>query len=322
MTSNPTGVILLNMGGPDRLEDVQPFLFNLFSDRDIIRLGPSFLQKPLAHLISRRRAPKSRNIYNKIGGRSPLKKITLEQAKALECILGGNTRFPVVVAMRYWQPSAKEALDVLAEMGISHLIGLPLYPHYSKATTGSSFADLERAIVASPHHFMLDKIEAWPDHPLYIQCLSDNIKQGLAKFGDETVELVFSAHSLPVSFIREGDPYIEHLEKTIDLVQQSIGRKGLLCFQSRSGPVEWLSPSTSESIENLAISGCKNILMVPISFVSDHVETLYEIDMLFREQANGLGMGFESSASFNTNPLFIQCLKELVLATHASHSRT
>ncbi len=313
MDQNCTGVILLNMGGPDSLEDVQPFLYNLFSDREIIRLGPSFLQKPLAWFISSRRAPKSKKIYAKIGGSSPLKKITCEQATALRQELGSQSNLSVTVAMRYWQPTAATALEKLAGLGISRVLALPLYPHFSRATTGSSFADLRRAMEASPHHFQLKEIQAWPDHPLYIQCLSENIIKGLEKFGTEPVQIVFSAHSLPVSFINEGDPYLEHLQKTIRLVEENIQRKGLLCFQSRSGPVEWLSPSTSETIEKLAESDCRNILMVPISFVSDHVETLYEIDMLFREQAQRLGMRFESCDSLNTNPLFIQCLKELVL---------
>ncbi len=301
------------MGGPEKLDDVEPFLYNLFSDREIIRLGPSLLQKPLAWFIAHRRAPKSRKTYAKIGGASPLKKITGWQAAALQHALSDGGDFSVVMAMRYWQPSASAALEELAKMGISRIIALPLYPHYSRATTGSSFSDLTRALIKSPHHFQLEKITAWPDHPLYIQCLSENIIRGIQKFQEEPVQVVYSAHSLPVSFITEGDPYLEHLQMTIRLVEEQTKTNGLLCFQSRSGPVEWLSPSTPDTIEKLAESDCKNILMVPISFVSDHVETLYEINMLYREKAEKLGMGFDSTDSLNTNPVFIRCLQNLVL---------
>ncbi len=312
MEKKSTGVILLNMGGPDKLKDVKPFLFNLFSDREIIRLGPPLLQKPLAWYISHKRAPKSMKTYALIGGGSPLEKITQRQAKALEKALAQTGDFTVVTAMRYWHPNAIRALDELARQGITKVIALPLYPHYSKATSGSSISDLKRAISHHPHDFDLLEIQSWPDHHLYIRCLAENIITGLKHFAGEPTQIVYSAHSLPVSFIQEGDPYVDHLQLTIRLIEKQTNKKGLLCFQSRSGPVEWLAPSTPKTIDNLAKSGCKNILMVPISFVSDHIETLYEINMLYREQAENLGMRLEPTKSLNTNPLFIQCLRELV----------
>jgi protoporphyrin/coproporphyrin ferrochelatase len=307
------GVILLNLGGPETLEDVAPFLYNLFSDREIIRLGPVWLQKPLAWLVARTRAPKSRKTYARIGGGSPLVHITLQQAQALQETLRSEGNFRVVTAMRYWQPRVTVALEKLAEEGISEIVALPLYPHYSCATTGSSFSDLKTAMAASDSRFRLQEITSWADHPSYISCLCEHIRRGLAVFSGEMVQIVYSAHSLPAAFIDQGDPYLEHLQKTIQGIEAETGREGLLCFQSRSGPVRWLSPSTPETIERLAQSGCKNILMVPISFVSDHVETLYEIDILYKQMARDLGMRLESSTSLNTDPAFIKCLKDIIL---------
>lgn len=308
-----TGVVLLNMGGPEKPEDVRPFLYNLFSDRDIIRLGPKFMQKPLAWYISRKRAPISLKTYKKIGGGSPLIRITNEQALALENVLASYGDFSVVTAMRYWQPTAAHALEKLAKIGVSRIVALPLYPHYSCATSGSSLSDLQRAATTIQTDFHITEIHGWPDNPLYIKSFAQNIQEGLANFSTGKVEVVYSAHSLPVSFIEEGDPYCDHLQITIEKIEAITGIKGRLCYQSRSGPVEWLSPSTPEMIETLAAEGCKNILMVPISFVSDHVETLYEIDMLYREMAAENGMHCLSCTSLNTQPLFIESLKDLVL---------
>ena len=313
MSSGKNGVILLNMGGPDTLDDVRPFLFNLFSDREIIRLGPAFLQKFLAYIISARRAPKSRSIYAKIGGGSPLKEISFLQAKALQEALDEAGDYTVTVAMRYWPPLAKVAIEQLLESGVNQLTALTLYPHYSKATTGSSFTELQRGLRRLAPDIPLTAVLSWPAQSSYIRALAENITNGLHSFDSEDVEIVYSAHSLPVSFIRDGDPYVDHIKQTIAAVERLTGQTGRLCYQSRSGPVEWLSPSTPEMIETLAKKGCRNILMVPISFVSDHVETLYEINILYRDQAATLGMRLQPCASLNTAPLFIQGLKELVL---------
>ncbi len=301
------------MGGPDTLEDVRPFLYNLFSDREIIRLGPAFLQRFLAWIISRRRTPKSRAIYAKIGGGSPLKDITLRQAKALQEALRQDGEYIVTIAMRYWPPFADDAIRELLTAGIDRLIALPLYPHYSRATSGSSLSHLGQNLQRLAPDLPFTSISSWPSQDHYIKALVENIAMGLRSFGTQSVEIVYSAHSLPVSFIRTGDPYVEHLEQTVAAIERSLHKRGRICYQSRSGPVEWLSPSTPEMLESLAEEGCKNILMVPISFVSDHVETLYEIEILYREQAAQLGMNLQACASLNTNPLFIQSLRSLVL---------
>jgi ferrochelatase len=307
------GVVLLNLGGPERLEDVESFLFNLFSDRMIIRLGPAFMQKTIARLIAKRRAPKSAQAYAKIGGGSPLGRITAEQARELERELGAGGCFTVRVAMRYWHPRAEETLTALHEDGVKRIIALPLYPHYSIATTGSSVSDLVEAGHKFTPPFEIASIDSWPSQPRYINALATTIKKGAEPFGSEKVQVIYSAHSLPVKFIREGDPYVEHLKQTIGAVESITGMPGRLCYQSRSGPVEWLSPSPPEMLEQLSREGCRNVLMVPISFVSDHVETLYEVDMLYRGMAQELGIRLERTQSLNCMPEFIAALKELVL---------
>ena len=308
-----TGVLLLNLGGPGKPEDVEPFLYNLFSDRSIIRLGPFFMQKFIARKIARRRAPTSRANYEKIGGASPILKITRNQAKALEEVLQQDGNFIVRPCMRYWEPSAGEVLAEMQAAGVDRLVALPLYPHYSIATTGSSVADLRDVLQKTGSTMRLDEIRSWPTQPEYIRCLVKRIKAGIAQFKGEEVELVYSAHSLPKKFIDEGDTYVDEIQQSIAAVEKQTGIKGRLCYQSRSGPVEWLEPSTPDMLKTLTAKGCRNILMVPISFVSDHVETLYEIDILYREMASDLGVRLESTPGLNDDPLFIAGLRNLVL---------
>ena len=316
MTQEPIGVILLNMGGPDTLADVEPFLFELFSDRRIIRLSPfPFLQKFIARRIARKRAPKSCATYRLIGGGSPQKRLTAEQGTALAEALASAGVFPVKMAMRYWSPRADETLRELASVGVRRLVALSLYPHYSKATGGSSLHDLRRAVAESAHPFELAEIASWASEPRYVDCLADDITAGLAVLPDnETTVVVYSAHSLPVKFIEEGDPYLDQIRETIAAVEEKTGVKGRLCFQSRSGPVRWLSPSTPEMLATLAVEGARDLLVVPISFVSDHVETLYEIDILYREQAEALGMRLLRTPGLNARPPFVAVLQGLVLA--------
>ncbi|MFZ5775374.1 MAG: ferrochelatase [Thermodesulfobacteriota bacterium] len=312
--ADPIGVVLLNLGGPDTLADVEPFLVNLFSDRRIIRLSPfPFLQGFIARRIARKRAPKSQEAYRLIGGGSPLRRITGEQGRALEVVLGEAGRFVSAMAMRYWRPRADETLAALAAQGIHRVVALTLYPHYSVATTGSSLEDLCQA-AARIGGMEIAEVRQWPDQPDYVAALAGTISEGLAGFGGEPVQVVYSAHSLPKKFIDEGDPYLDHIRCTIGAVEGLTGTVGRLCFQSRSGPVEWLAPSTPEMLGQLAQEGVRNVLMVPISFVSDHVETLYEIDIQYQELATSLGMRLSRTAALNTRPEFIQGLAKLVLA--------
>jgi ferrochelatase len=308
-----TAVLLLQMGGPDSLDAVEPFLFNLFSDRDIIRLGPAFLQPFLARRISRKRAPKVELQYEKIGGKSPIRELTEEQALALEEKLGRDYR--CFAAMRYWRPSTIEALAAVKREGISRVVALPLYPHYSRATAGSSINEVKRVLRESGAKFRLSYVDSFFDNPLYIRALAERIKEGLGLFPDhQSAVILFSAHSLPRSFIDAGDPYLSQVEETVRLVMEHFrGIEFRLAFQSRSGPVKWLEPETSGVIRELASKGCGNLLVVPVSFVSDHIETLYEIDIEYGELARSLGIeNFHRAPALDTSSAFIDCLAELV----------
>lgn len=309
----PTGVVLLNMGGPERLADVEPFLYNLFSDRKIIRLGPRLLQRPLAWWIARKRAPKSCRSYAAIGGGSPLTRITRGQGERLGALLAAHGSFFVVIAMRYWHPLTEEAVSELVQNNISRLVVLPLYPHYSIATTGSSLSRLHEVINSKGHAFDIAEIKAWPTESHYIASLGRAIEEGCKNFSGRTPTVLYSAHSLPAKFVEEGDPYVEHINATIRAVEERTKIFGRLAFQSRSGPVRWLTPSTPDMLQLLAQEGVKDILMVPLSFVSDHVETLYEIDILYREMAEKLGMQLARTESLNLKEDFIAGLSALVL---------
>ena len=306
-------VLLLQMGGPDSLDAVEPFLYNLFSDRDIIKIGPAFLQPSIARMIVKRRAPKSAANYRAIGGKSPLRELTEHQASELEKALGDGYR--CFVAMRYWKPFTHEALIAIRQAGISRIVALSLYPHYSRATTGSSLNELEKCLAVSKPRPAITLVRQFFDHPLYIEALAEKIEQGLSGFPDRSrVQLFFSAHSLPQSFIAEGDPYLDHIQATVRLLMERFGGVAHhLAFQSRAGPVKWLEPSTQDKLKELAGQGHTQILMVPLSFVSDHIETLHEIDIEYREEAHKLGItDFRRMESLNSSPAFIACLAELV----------
>jgi ferrochelatase len=311
--SSKTAVLLLQMGGPDSLDAVEPFLLNLFTDRDIIRIGPSLLQPLIARFIVRRRAPRVMENYRQIGGKSPLRELTEAQARSLEEQLGSGYR--CFVAMRYWHPTTIEALAAIKREGISRIVALSLYPHYSRATTGSSINELKRVLEAAGVKFEVSYIDRFFDHPRYIDALVEKIEEGLAGFPDRSqVKLLFSAHSLPQSFIDDGDPYLAHIEETVRLVMARLSDvQHNLAFQSRAGPVKWLEPSTDDMIKQLAAEGCRELLMVPLSFVSDHIETLHEIDIEYATEARHLGIeDFRRIASLNSSPAFIDCLADLV----------
>ena len=319
-------MLLLNLGGPDSLRAVKPFLFNLFSDREIIRLGPSFLQKPIAWLISSLRSSKTEGFYGLIGGKSPICDITFAQAKSLEEALNGSevgnqgSDAKVYVAMRYWHPLIEDVIPEISEDGVSRLLVLSLYPQYSVATTGSTLRKLGEVI--SKYPIEIFSIQSWYDNQLYIDALLDEINKGIRAFtssrgtahsSSSEVHVLFSAHSLPVKFIEEGDPYADQIKGTINEIIKKIDISWSLSYQSKSGPVQWLGPSTDNMIEDLAEKGIKNLLVVPVSFVSDHIETLYEVDILYKKMAEALGMRLERVESLNTSPLFISALRDIVL---------
>jgi ferrochelatase len=296
---------------------VEPFLYNLFSDRKIIRLGPSFLQRPLARLISGLRAGKTERMYRLIGGKSPILDITRAQARALEETLNSSLlasrsslSFRVYVGMRYWHPYIEETVKQMYAEGMRAILAISLYPHYSLATTGSSLAMFQEVISGYPVESSV--IASWYDHPLYIAALTESVRKGMEAFGGNDAEVLFSAHSLPVSIVESGDPYVTHIRRTIEEVVRRMDIRWHLSYQSKSGPVKWLEPSTDEKIRELAGRGVKNLLVVPISFVSDHIETLFEIDIVYNGLAERLGIRLVRAESLNTNPLFIKALEDMV----------
>jgi ferrochelatase len=315
------GVLLLNLGGPDQLEDVRPFLFNLFSDPEIIRLPFPWLQKPLAWLISTTRARRSQENYRQIGGGSPLRRITEEQAQALQQALhhrGQETQ--VYIGMRYWYPFTEEAIARIKRDGIDQLVILPLYPQFSISTSGSSFRLLEQLWNEDP---TLQKIEhtivpSWYDSPGYLRAMAQLIEQELDQFANpDAVHIFFSAHGVPLSYVEEGgDPYQHEIETCTTLIMQTLNRPNpyTLAYQSRVGPVEWLRPYTEDAIADLAAQSVEQLLVVPISFVSEHIETLQEIDIEYREVAEEVGIHhFHRVPALNTHPIFIEDLANLVI---------
>jgi protoporphyrin/coproporphyrin ferrochelatase len=312
------GVLLFNLGGPDTLDDVRPFLFNLFADPDIIRLPWRALQKPLAWMISTQRYKKSRTYYEKIGGGSPLRRITDEQARALEAALarrGVNAR--AYVAMRYWKPYTEEALEQALRDDLAHLVVLPLYPQFSISTTGSSLNRMNALVGANGYRLPPTSVVcSYEDDEGYISALAASVAEKLAEFPDPgRAHILFSAHSIPVSYVKQGDPYLEQTQRTVELVMQRLGkdRPYTLSFQSKVGPVEWLSPATDATVRRLAGEGVEQLLMVPVSFVSEHSETLYEMDILYGELAKEVGLKhYLRVPTMNCRADFIDALASLV----------
>ncbi|NJP11726.1 MAG: ferrochelatase [Leptolyngbyaceae cyanobacterium RU_5_1] len=313
------GVLLLNLGGPDRLEDVRPFLFNLFSDPEIIRLPFPWLQSPLAWMISTSRAKRSQENYKQIGGGSPLRRITEEQAQALQTQLRQQGYDATVyIGMRYWHPFTEEAIARIKRDGINRLVILPLYPQFSISTSGSSFRLLEQiwqndAALNSIEHTV---VPSWYDRPGYLQAMAQLIAQQLDQFPNpDSVHVFFSAHGVPVSYVEEsGDPYQREIEECTQLIMQTLNRPNAhtLAYQSRVGPVEWLKPYTDDALKELAEQGVNDLIVVPISFVSEHIETLQEIDIEYRELAEEAGIqNFRRVPALNTHPVFINDLANL-----------
>lgn len=314
------GVLLLNLGGPDKIEDVRPFLYNLFSDPEIIRLPIKAFQKPLAWLISSLRAKTSQENYLEIGGGSPLRQITEAQAEALEIKLqemGQDAK--IYIGMRYWHPFTEEAIAEIKNDGIKEVVVLPLYPQFSISTSGSSFRVLEE--MWSTDQALQDVkytlIPSWYDNQGYLQTMADLIAQELDKFPDpEHAHVFFSAHGVPVSYVEEaGDPYQKEIQECTRLIMEKLGRSNqyTLAYQSKVGPVEWLKPYTDDALRELGEQGIKDLAVVPISFVSEHIETLQEIDIEYREVAEEAGISnFHRVPALNVHPGFIDSLANLV----------
>ncbi len=325
-TNKKIAVVLFQLGGPDSLESVEPFLYNLFCDPDIIDFPGAFLaRKFLARKISRERAPIAAHHYKEIGGKSPILELTNAQALALQTELDKHIQAKVFVAMRYWHPFTKEVIAELKNEKFDKIILLPLYPQYSKTTTGSSINEWNRQSKRLGYNGIpTETILHHYNHPWYIEAIVENINSVLTHISNlspaegrqESQILVFSAHGVPVSVIKSGDPYQEHIEETVRLVVEK-GNWNLphvLCYQSKVGPAKWLKPSLDDTIHDLAKQEKKNLLIIPIAFVTEHIETLHEINIETRAEAEELGIEqFEMMPALNSSSKFIRCLTELVL---------
>lgn len=344
-------VVLFQLGGPDTQEAVEPFLYNLFCDPDIINFPGAFLaRKSLARLISHTRSKTVRHHYAEIGGASPIRRLTQDQATALESALRPHIEARVMVAMRYWHPDTQDAIRVLESEPFDELVLLPLYPHYSLATTRSSLKEWNRlapykselgtvaagqrspARSSAPHprtdagrQGAVDARDDTPvhlvdhffDHPDYIAAVVERINQVLVQLPNrDRVHLVFSAHGLPLSLVEQGDPYPDQVEATVQLVRQlgAWPNPHVLCFQSRVGPQKWLEPSLLDTLDTLARNRARSLLIVPISFLTEHIETLYEINIEARAHAKAAGItDFHMAPALNDSPLLIRALADLVL---------
>jgi protoporphyrin/coproporphyrin ferrochelatase len=315
-TSRRVGIVLFQLGGPDTLEAIEPFLYNLFCDPDIIDFPPfaRIGRKALAKLISTTRSRKVQHHYATIGGGSPIRANTERQARALERelrTLGIDAH--CFVAMRYWHPFTSEAIQQLRAANCDEVVLLPLYPQYSSTTTGSSLNEWNRLFHDGlPIHC----VDTFYEEPAYLDSVAEKVNEALSRFPDPRLpEIVFSAHSVPLAVIEKGDPYQRQIEETVRLVMQRGGWSNAhrLCYQSKVGASRWLQPSLHKTLRILSSEGVREICVVPIAFVSDHVETLGEIDHEARHEAYGLGFTqFEMTAGLNDSPKFIRALAQIV----------
>jgi ferrochelatase len=314
-TGRRVGIVLFQLGGPDTLEAIEPFLYNLFCDPDIIdfpfaRIG----RKALAKLISTTRARKVQHHYSTIGGGSPIRRHTERQARALEAELrnrGLDAR--CFVAMRYWHPFTREAIEQLRAAECEEVVLLPLYPQYSSTTTGSSLNEWNRLF---RDDLPLHSIETFYRDTMYLDAVVEKINEALARFPNpQRPEIIFSAHSVPLSVIDKGDPYQRQIEETVRLLMDRGGwlNTHRLCYQSKVGASKWLQPSLHHSLKQLSAAQVREVCIVPVAFVSDHVETLAEINHEARHEAQHLGFTqFEMSAGLNDSPKFIHALGQIV----------
>lgn len=298
------------MGGPGDLDEVEPFIKAIFADRELIEVpGPAWTSNVVGTIVSKVRGPKVRTAYQKIGGGSPILDITLAQSRAVAHELRERGHDVVhAVAMRYSQPDTTTAIDHLIQEGAERLVMLPLYPHYSFATTGSSESELLRVIRNRSIDIPLQVIRSWHDHPSYLDLQADLVARVIGDLPEDEREgaaVVFSAHGLPQKLVDRGDPYPAEIAASMDGIVKRLPWKvdARLGYQSRTGPVKWIGPDTTEVLEEFASEGRRSVCLVPLSFVSDHIETLFEADMLLAEAAATAGIReYRRSEVFNASP--------------------
>jgi ferrochelatase len=324
-----TGIVMMNLGGPATLDQVEPFLLELFADREIIKLP---FQRWLGPFIAHRRAPKVRELYAAIGGGSPILRHTTAQgtgiAEQLDRLSPETAPHGFYVAFRYVKPTSDDALRAMAADGVERAVAFSQYPQFSCATTGSSLNELWRALdrtgLRDAFHWSL--IDRWPVHDGFISAMTATVREGLERFPPETRDralLLFSAHSLPLHIIDRGDPYPQEIGATVQRVVERLAAPNpyLLAYQSEVGPVRWLGPHTEQIIRMLGERGQKDVLVVPIAFTSDHIETLSELDREYGALAKSVGItSYHRVPALNDRPDFIDALADIV-REHLSSGR-
>ena len=308
-------VILFNLGGPDKLENVEPFLFNLFNDPAIISI-PGIFRYPLAKFISKRRAPIAKGIYKEIGNKSPILELTQKQAQILEDALATKGDYKCFVVMRCWHPRAVDIIKKVKEYNPNEVILLPLYPQYSASTSGSSINEWENLCKKENYKVKMKTICCYPTEDNFIVSHAKLIKESLKNLENKNFKLLFSAHGLPENKIKKGDPYQWQIEKTVEAIMSKLPDKNLdyiISYQSRVGPLKWIGPSTDEIIIKYSREK-KGIVIVPVAFVSEHSETLVELDIEYKKLAEKNGCSFYKRVpALGTETNFIKGLSELVL---------
>ena len=308
-------IVLFNLGGPDSLDNVEPFLFNLFNDPAIINL-PTFLRYPLAKLISKKRAPIAKNIYKEIGNKSPILELTQKQAESLESNLIKKGDYKCFVIMRCWHPRASNVITKVREYNPDEVILLPLYPQYSAATSGSSINEWNDLCKKENYQVKTKTICCYPTENNFLESHANLIKKTLKTLENKDFKLLFSAHGLPENKIKKGDPYQWQVEKTVEGIMSKLTSENLdflISYQSRVGPLKWIGPSTDEMIIKYSKEK-KGIVIVPVAFVSEHSETLVELDIEYKKLAEKNGCSFyKRIPALGIEENFIKGLTELVL---------
>jgi len=309
-------VILFNLGGPDKIDNVEPFLFNLFNDPAILNL-PTILRYPLAKLISNRRAPVAKKIYEELGGSSPILKLTKEQSEALETKLNQaqtDSEYKCFIVMRCWNPRANDVIKEVQSFNPEEIILMPLYPQYSAATSGSSIKEWKDICKKNNYKVKTSTICCYPTDQNFINAHTGEIIKKIKNV--KNFKLIFSAHGLPEKNIKKGDPYQWQVEQSVNKIVESLNIENLdwiLSYQSRVGPLKWIGPSTEDIIIKNSKIG-KHIVLVPIAFVSEHSETLVELDIEYKEIADANGCkNYTRVPALGINEDFIKAMSELII---------
>ena len=313
-----TGILLLNFGGPWTITDVKPFLYRLFANPRVLVGVPTPLRQMLAFTIAQIKGPSSVKSYRKIGGGSPQLKWTAIQAEGLRQLLQSEF-LRVEIGMRSAEPSIETALRQLKFWGAEQLLLLPLFPQYSTTTTGTCFDEVERVLAKLNWQPSVQQITSWPDRPDYAALLSrlidETIAEAEAERGNATdpIHVLFSAHSLPMKIVERGDRYPQDVDSTVAAVAQNLIHPWSLAFQSRNGKMPWLQPYLEDELKRLGKEGIRRVVVVPVSFVSDHIETLFELDLLYAGTAREHGIThYYRAGCFNGDPEFPRVLRSIV----------